>query len=478
MLRPRRTSSILISPNAFPSLPTVQEATTAAAAASLNLDIIQGDILIGMTKIVERFFFFSITNATAFKSILRNDIVPLITSTTQLLSVSTQPTTALNIAFSQVGLQALGITDDIGDPLFTNGQEKDASGLGDPGTVNWVPSFLNKGIHGVFLLASDTSSNIDNELNSLLSSLGTSIEEIYTLDGAARPGTEQGHEHFGFLDGISQPAVNGFTTTPHPGQEVVEPGVILLGESNDPNITVRPSWAIDGSFLAFRQLEQKVPEFNQFLVDNPIQEGNLTAEQGSALLGARMFGRWQSGAPVDLSPLFDDPELAADPNRNNNFNYTHAGFDFTSDQTHCPFSAHIRKTAPRADLSPINVKNHIIRSSIPYGPEVTPEEASSNTTTVERGLAFVAYQSALANGFHFLQQTWANNPKFINNKNISAPGFDPIIGANKGQPRNTAGLDPTDANKNTTFLIDFVVSRGGEYFFSPSISALAGTLSA
>lgn len=58
------------------------------------------------------------------------------------------------------------------------------------------------------------------------------------------------------------------------------------------------------------------------------------------------------------------------------------------------------------------------------------------------------------------------------------PGFDPIIGARlDGQARFVHGLDPTDPNKETTLIVDFVQSRGGEYFFSPSISALSTVIS-
>ena len=33
------------------------------------------------------------------------------------------------------------------------------------------------------------------------------------------------------------------------------------------------------------------------------------------------MGRWRSGAPLVLAPDKDDPELGADPMRNNDFNY-------------------------------------------------------------------------------------------------------------------------------------------------------------
>ncbi|KIK63491.1 hypothetical protein GYMLUDRAFT_241961 [Collybiopsis luxurians FD-317 M1] len=489
-LKPRRTSSILINPAALPDLPSAQQAASASASVGLNLTNIQGDILIGMKKNKELFVFFSIVNPKSFKSQLKANILPLITSTTQVLAVSTQPNTLVNIAFSQRGLTALGITDNLGDSLFANGQFSDAGNLGDT-TSNWVSAFAGTNIHGVLLLASDTIANINSTLSQLQNTLNGSISEVYSIQGQARPGNEQGHEHFGFMDGISNPAVSGFST-PLPGQAVVAPGIILAGEQGDG--TSRPSWATDGSFLAFRQLKQRVPEFNKFLLDNALSEPNLTVAQNAELLGARMMGRWKSGAPIDLTPLADDPVLAADPQRNNNFNFTHPGFNLNTDQSHCPFSAHIRKTNPRADLGG-SFPNHIIRAGIPYGPEVTTAEAASNTSSTdpsqERGLAFVAYQSSISTGFAFLQKTWANSasisllfndfilttaPPFFRNY---SGGQDPIIGvAGNDGPRSVGGLDPLNSSKDITLTQDFVVSRGGEYFFSPSLSAIQNTLSA
>ncbi|KIJ48067.1 hypothetical protein M422DRAFT_777943 [Sphaerobolus stellatus SS14] len=468
-----RESSILIDPAAQPNLPTLEEARAASLTATLDLDNIQGDIL---QKKKELFLFFSITNKVLFKQKLRADIKNRVTTTTQLLSVSHQPVTALNVAFSRSGLDALEVPDMLNDIAFSGGQEADNAVLGDPGTDNWVDAFLDKKIHGVFLLASDTDANLNSFLNDLRAILQGAIKEEYLLVGAARPGSEEGHEHFGFMDGISQPAVEGFNT-PLPGQEKIPPGVILVGEDEDP-ISKRPEWARGGSFLAFRQLAQKVPEFNRFLTENPLLVPGLTREQGSALLGARMVGRWKSGAPIDLAPRFDDPVLARDPTRNNDFTFAHPGEDIASDQTRCPFSAHIRKTKPRADFASTDREHQIIRAGIPYGPEVTPAEAASNITTQERGLAFVAYQSSISNGFRFLQQAWANNPEFITGKIDDTPGFDPIIGANKGQERSVSGLDPINPKRDFDLKTDFVVSRGGEYFFSAPISALSGVLAA
>ncbi|KAJ7270408.1 dye-decolorizing peroxidase precursor [Mycena rebaudengoi] len=490
--QPRRTKSLLISPAALPDLPTAQ--AVSEVDEPLDTDNIQSDILVGMHKNTELFFFFSVNDAATFKSKLASDIVPIITTTTEILSVDTQPITAVNIAFSHTGLVTLGVTDDLGDSNFVAGQYADVHNTSfvigdDPST--WNAAFAGTNIHGVFLLASD---NIASELANIQSILGSSITEIYRLNGAACPGAEQGDEHFGFMDGISQPAVNGFTNPVLPSQTPVDPGTFLLGETGDPALNLRPTWAKDGSFLVFRQLQQLVPEFNQFLADHPLDVDELTPEQGSELLGARMVGRWKSGAPVFLSPTADDPILAADPSRNNNFTYMvdvpDPGTENHFNQTNCPFGAHIRKVHPRGDLGPSAENSRfIIRSSIPYGPEVTAAETASSTTSVDRGLAFVAYQASIFNGFMFLQSIWINNIGFIFGKVDPTIGVDPIIGTLGGGPKNISGLDPLvpvdesvdfhdDPWNDVVIPKDYVISRGGEYFFSPPLSGLGAIAAA
>jgi hypothetical protein len=58
------------------------------------------------------------------------------------------------------------------------------------------------------------------------------------------------------------------------------------------------------------------------------------------------------------------------------------------------------------------------------------------------------------------------------------PGLDPIIGVNTTSitsARSMDGLNITNPGQKFSFQ-PFVQSRGGEYFFSPSISALSNTI--
>jgi deferrochelatase/peroxidase EfeB len=135
----------------------------------------------------------------------------------------------------------------------------------------------------------------------------------------------------------------------------------------------------------------------------PVSLGDGRAVRSLALLLPsldRLIRRWRAGAPVALSPEVDDPSLGQDPSRNNNFLYDPSG------QLACPFAAHTRKTNPRTDLSVSAIDpRRIIRHVIQFGPEVSASEAVSKTTTLQRGLLFVTYQSNISNGFQFIQES-------------------------------------------------------------------------
>lgn len=477
---------------------------------ALDLNNVQGDILVGLPKKTQTYVFYQIANATEFRKNLTH-LIPLITTSTQAQGhkqlIKQIKTTAaqhhtpppvlklagINIAFSHNGLPKIGITQSSGDSAFDGGMLKDSQSLGDKGTTtngtfspDWIPAFKAGNLIDVLIFFSgDSHQTVDESVKKvdLIFGVGThnaSLHEVLRIVGDVRPGAEKGHEHFGFLDGISQPAVQGVDTKPNPGQEVVQQGVILCGRATD-TIT-RPSWTLDGSFGSFRFLNQLVPEFDAFLKANPIP-GPPPAE-GSELFGARLVGRWKSGAPIDLTPTKDDPALGADPLRNNNFQYTEQNPDDFESQVRCPFSAHLRKTNPRNDLNSTQVggpgtvaPHRIIRRGVQFGPEVTPEEAKQNKTIHARGLIFFAYSANLALGFQFIQKSWANNQNFPPAKTpaigTATIGFDPIIGQqNSDGTRQSIGLEPQNQLQETTLPTEWVIPQGGEYLFLPSISAL------
>jgi len=273
--------------------------------------------------------------------------------------------------------------------------------------------------------------------------------------------------------------------------------------------------------MVFRKLEQDVVGFEDYLTENGpkwpsfIPAGykgpNLTDKEGAELFGARLVGRWKSGTPLANAPYRDDKEL--DKHNWNNFDYRVKGHD-TPTNLHCPFTAHTRKTAPR-NLDPYIAQRFIessmiVRAGIPYGRDVKDDERKryreEKAAGVEvpyqqpRGLCFVCYQSCLDNGFVRQSIVFGGNDYFpTTGLRPVKHGQDPIIGApplKKTVHATAEGSDLAEgqvtmrvADKGKEFDVTgfakvrgasaqdvkedfFVTSRGGEYFFVPSVSTL------
>jgi len=491
---------------------TPQQLNAIAPPQTLELAEIQGDVLLGLQKFFECFVFFEIKDTAAFKAASQHRILRRITTSQvvrlrefELRDYKTQgkreniPLVGLNIGFTSTGLKKLVGIGDLGDSSFQAGAKARAAdkntiqplGAGAPtlpindpvdaqgNLTTWLQQFITGVIDGVFLVTGGTAEAVEKETQEVLEIAGNAISVTFSETGNTRPGAERGHEHFGWLDGISQPGVTDLTT-PFPGQDLLNAGRFVFGYQDAPAEKI--PWMKNGSFMVFRRLKQLVPEFDKFLLDaaQALQIDPVT-------LGARAVGRWKSGAPMALTPSQDDTTLGVDPKQNNNF-------DFVDDQAQrrCPFGAHIRKTNPRGDLPQDAVDTRrIIRAGIPFGPEVSAAERTSGQTQQERGLMFVCYQTSIVGQFEFVQGTWANNPEFVSpvfpkkraDGTLITVGIDPIIGQAK-PPAVARTMDepapnfPTGSVVSTLNLAQtFVVPTGGGYFFMPSISALRDVLS-
>ena len=81
---------------------------------------------------------------------------------------------------------------------------------------------------------------------------------------------------------------------------MLDPGLFVFGypgQSVTPQPPPPPPWIKNGSFMVFRRLQQRVPEFGQF-----ISSESARLQVDRVLLGARLVGRWKSGAPLLLLP--------------------------------------------------------------------------------------------------------------------------------------------------------------------------------
>jgi deferrochelatase/peroxidase EfeB len=145
-----------------------------------------------------------------------------------------------------------------------------------------------------------------------------------------------------------------------------------------------------------------VAEFRRYL------KANSTSPEDQELLAAKMMGRWRSGAPLALCPFHDDPELGADPQRNNDFLYEAddpAGFK-------TPGGSHIRRTNPRdASIAGVARIHRMIRRGTAYGP-IAPGRCSGGRRR-DRGMMFAFVGAHPGRQFEFVQSQWINDGVFF-----------------------------------------------------------------
>jgi deferrochelatase/peroxidase EfeB len=194
--------------------------------------------------------------------------------------------------------------------------------------------------------------------------------------------------------------------------------------------------------------------FRQYL------RANSSTPHEEELLAAKMMGRWRSGAPLALSPGNDDPELGANPFRNNNFLFADDPLGLKT-----PTGSHIRRANPRDASVAGAVRLHrMIRRGTAYGaplPEGVLEDDSA-----DRGIVFVFIGSHIKRQFEFVQSEWVNDSTFIG----ASRERDPVSGANDGA--GTFIIPRRPIRRRLQGLPRFVVTRGGEYCFIPGLRAL------
>src|SRR5438045_4700130 len=170
------------------------------------------------------------------------------------------------------------------------------------------------------------------------------------------------------------------------------------------------------------------------------------------------MGPCRSVAPLVLQPTNDDPQLAADLQHTNDFNYgvmDPVGYG-------CPLGAHARRMNPRDTAANMN-RRKMIRRGGTYGPAL-PEGAPEDGK--ERGIAAFVGCASLVRQFEFAMNVWANDPHFHELGNER----DPILGTQDGTFDMTIPKRPI--RKKIKRLQAFTTIRGGAYFFLPGIKAL------
>jgi Dyp-type peroxidase family len=445
----------------------------------VNFSNVQGNILKGFNKPNFRLIFFKLTDIPMAKEWLRKmgDRVP---STNELIISSNDfkkktkrdrtyrpQETWLHVSLTAGGIRKLGKKIPISaKSAFNLGMKKRAIMLGDIGQSspkNWIEPFKTIGMDGLLIVASDQEDDADASVSNLLGEATEKGIIIVGLQNGKTLKNELGKnvEHFGFRDGVSQPLIAGIDDDEESDtNELFKPdNFVLTGLSKE--------WANEGSFLVFRRLKQDVNSFWNFVRHESSKVG-LSPEA----LASKFVGRWDSGAPLAKNPDSDpNSPIASDDNE----------FEYMKNDPlglRTPRFSHIRKVYPRddgfgnKDDDEENDKHRILRRGIPFGKSIG-ESDNSQKDTEERGLLFMCYQSDISSQFEYIQIKFANNPGFPKPYQGIQHGHDPIIGLPKaGAGTGFAHIFLSHNNKLIKGLNQWVVTTGGEYFFSPSISSL------
>jgi len=306
--------------------------------------------------------------------------------------------------------------------------------------------------------------------------------------------TDDGREHFGFADGISQPAYEGVDPPGDAGYAArrLATGELLLGYRDsldnislgpvvDPQATgaaVLPQTAdglgdfgLNGAYLVCRQMRQDVGAFEAMLAQlaaSPAMATLLpdwTAAERADWVGSRIVGRWRSGCPVTASPDRDDPQFSG----RNAFLFEAADGKGRA----CPFGAHVRRANPRDSLFEPwkttrgrdadktladNDRRRLLRRGRAFGPPF--REAPE----AERGLVFLALGASIERQFEFVQHSWVLNPNFAG----LADETDPLVGA----ADTTLTLQARPFARRLDGVKAQAWTEGGGYFFLPSRGAM------
>jgi len=309
----------------------------------------------------------------------------------------------------------------------------------------------------------------------------TRLETRTLCDG---PGLKQYwfREHFGFRDGVAQPRLalggrtpdeqrRGVARRSAPGN-TLQPGEFLFGYPNEygkfPD-GVPQELGHDGSFLVFRQIEQDVCGFWQFVRDKARE-----LDMSPIMLASKMVGRWPNGAPLVRAPR----EETAGLEQFDAFGYK----DADPEGNACPFGAHIRRANPRdaivaeaSESLQITKAHRLIRRGRPYGEPIHDPldpalflprlDALAAAPPAPRGLHFLCFNTSIRRQFEFVQQTWINSRKFLAHHDSCDPIASPLEGG-------AFELPGSPARRRVTDMRSFVRVRGGAYFFMPGLRGL------
>ncbi len=433
-----------------------------------------------------------------------------------------KPRVAINLAISYAGFAALGLpTRTLArmPPEFMDGMEARAEILGGREEVResrerWDAVWHNKihmlvGLNALLIPGTrDAVPELELETQALEQLCRDCAVEI--VDGHGKDGVRWQDasaimatadkkiyqpvpiEHFGFIDGISSPVFEG--QFGHPLSDAMmavgngkivnakaeaedrwaplATGEFLVGHPDEAQETDDTAEILrNGTFLVYRKLHENVGSFRKWVADAATTYAAVTGmpvEDAAQALMAKMAGRWSDGVSVAVAPTIQAWREFNEEHRGEDRDLPYVDFVYADDPEgfKCPVTAHMRRTNPRDNfegMSALNNRRRILRRGIPYG-ETSADDGD------EHGIIFLAMCASLTRQYEFVQQQWVNYGLDSNAGNDTCP----LVGNRMGDAKFVLPVDPDSGEAPFLWapLPKFVETRGGEYFFLPSMTAL------
>ncbi len=453
-----------------------------------DLPDIQGFIVHGYNMPKSRHFVLTIGQVTAaldFLAALTNGAGPLSVTSGARWPGGVKPEYALNLGLSAKGLEALALPATMSFNKYNfrsflagAAAAEIAKAVGDTGAndpANWVTKLnTDNADQAHMILSLYTNTAADREtFSDLLRAMfapvipppGSPHSDVleWDVDPIVEVDPVTGEKfrkiHFGYTDGISNPIIDATDLPPlRPNQLPYIPAwqfVTRQGSVTTYNLPQPLELGQNGTFSAFRILDQNVAEFEAYLK----AEGRDEAAQ--ELLMSKLCGRWRNGNPVVLRP--DAPGEKLPDDQLKDFDY---GTDTIGEP--CPFSSHTRRTNSRGGplVTPIGnqVDHRILRRADAYGPPYTGVDDGA-----PRGLAGHFMGVMLKNQFEFVMNQWVNCNLFPGAG--AEAGIDPLLG-NVAEGSTFTYWDKGEAVTVAGPFSRFVTTKGGLYCFVPSITAI------
>lgn len=385
------------------------------------------------------------------------------------------PDHCLTVGLTHDGLAGLGVATGVLERFpgaFREGPARRASDnwdIDDAAPAHWrIGGTSGPAVHLLFSLYARDQKVFDARRAELLAQCqAAGLREVGRQPAAMIPG-KPGQVHFGYQDGLSQPAIA--TDTPQTpcagdGQPWAAPGDFLLGYTNNKGGNylgdLPAELGRNGTYAAFRVIRQDVDAFNAKIDQVSTHHPSLTFGQ----VAAKLMGR-----ALDGEPLLQ-PATGASPEDKNHFDYDGpqaAALGTTPDRDGavCPFGAHVRRANPRSSLVMGRPFAHrLIRRGLPYTLPSTPQDEKG-----EKGLAGLFICGDLEDQFEFVQRHYINGELGSGNaRNL----HDPIAGRHRaGDARFVFSPGPGQPDVTIDNLPQWTTTVGSLYLFMPGLHAL------